>query len=100
MSHGHRCLGAQRRSMSEICHGVPDAVGVTPVGSGPVRWGFRARPPLRSGRLATTKAEVGMLSAPGTLRTTAALPVERLRWTCDPADLAFESTHELPPLDG
>jgi predicted ATP-dependent protease len=41
-----------------------------------------------------------MLSAPGTLRTTAALPVERLRWTCDPAELAFESTNELPPLDG
>lgn len=30
---------------------------------------------------------------------TVSLPVERLRWRCDPEQLGFESTEEVPPLD-
>lgn len=29
----------------------------------------------------------------------APLPVERLRWRCDPAELGFETTETVPPLD-
>jgi hypothetical protein len=28
-----------------------------------------------------------------------ALPVERLRWRCDPAEFGFETTKTIPPLD-
>jgi predicted ATP-dependent protease len=41
-----------------------------------------------------------MLTDGATTRTTAALPVERLRWTCDPSTLGVASTDDVLPLEG
>lgn len=28
------------------------------------------------------------------------VPIEKLRWRCDPSSLAFETTNDLTPLEG